>query len=402
MTIQQAIPSSDKPPLWRDIRFLRVIGQVAFLIVVILIFSWLVGNTREGLKRAGLTLGFDFLSSPSSFQIDEGLTAQPHVRSDSFGHAFVIGSINTLRVIFIGLILTTILGLVMGIARLSTNWLIRSIAVVYIEIMQNTPLLVQLVFLYAGVFLLLPSVREAVTLPGPIYLSVRGLAMPALLPTASTPIWLVILSFGAGLGIREWQQRRRLWLHTGVPTHGVARGIGITFFVGAVAWLVLALFSQPPFTVSLPQTVGPRYVEGEGVVVSPEFAAIVTGLVLYTGAFVAEIVRAGMQSVPVGQWEAARAQGFSYIQILRLIVLPQALRVMIPPLTNQYLNLIKNSSLGAAVGYSDLFGVGKTIQLQSGASIQVIVIVMLTYLILDLFGSYIMNQVNARFQLKTR
>src|SRR5437763_1019041 len=182
MTPQQAARPSDRPPLWRDIRVLRVIGQVAFLIVVILLFTWLLGNTREGLKRAGLSLGFDFLSSPSSFQIDEGLSAQPHVRTDSFGHAFIVGFINTLRVIFIGLVLTTILGLVMGIARLSTNWLIRSIAVVYIEIMQNTPLLVQLAFLYTGIFLTLPSVREALTLPGPIYLSVRGLAMPALLP----------------------------------------------------------------------------------------------------------------------------------------------------------------------------------------------------------------------------
>ncbi len=402
MTTQPTTRLSQRPPLWRDIRFLRVVGQVIFLIAVVLAFAWFLGNTREGLKRAGLSLGFDFLGQPSSFQIDEGLSPQPHTRTDSFGHAFVIGFVNTLRVIVVGLILTTILGLVMGIARLSTNWLIRSIAVTYIEIMQNTPLLVQLVFLYAGVFLTLPSVRDAATLPGPIYLSVRGLALPALLPTDSTPIWLVIFAFGAGLGIREWRRRRRVWIETGEPTHGVELGVGITLLVAVVGWLALAVLSQAPFTTSLPRTVGPRYVEGEGVIISPEFAAIVFGLVLYTGAFVAEIVRAGIQSVPNGQWEAARAQGFSYFQILRLIVLPQALRVMIPPLTNQYLNLIKNSSLGAAVGYSDLFGVGKTIQLQSGASVQVIEIVMLTYLILDLFAAFVMSRVNARFQLKAR
>ncbi len=401
MTTQQAPLQFDKPPLWRDIRFLRIVGQAIFLIVVLFALGWFVNNTQQGLKRAGLSMSFAFLGQPSSFQIDEGLNAQPHTRTDTFGHAFVIGFINTLRVIFIGLILTTILGLVMGVARLSTNWLIRHIAVTYIEIMQNTPLLVQLIFLYTGVMLTLPSVRDAVVLPGPIYLSVRGLATPTLLPTDTTLPWLAAVLIGVVIGVTIWRRRRQIQIESGASTHGAELGLGIIAAVAVLAWLLLSA-SQPPFTMSLPRTVGPRYVEGEGSILSPEFAAILFGLVLYTGAFVAEIVRAGIQSVPNGQWEAARAQGFSHFQILRLIVLPQALRVMIPPLTNQYLNLIKNSSLGAAVGYSDLFGVGKTIQLQSGASVQVIVVVMLTYLILDLFAAFVMNNVNTRFQLKAR
>jgi general L-amino acid transport system permease protein len=398
MSTPSAKPSlSQTPPLWRDLRFLRAIGQIFFLVVVLLFFGWFIGNTQQGLKRAGLSLGFDFLDQPSSFQIDEGLTAQPHLRTDSFLHAFEVGLINTLRVIFIGLFLTTILGLLMGVARLSNNWLIQHIALVYVEIMQNTPLLVQLIFLYIGVLLTLPSVREAVVLPGPVYLSVRGLATPALVPTDNVAMWLVVVLFAVGVGSVVWRVRRRAWLRTGQPTYGAELGTAIVVLVAIIGWLFLT-----PFIVSLPRTVGPRYVENEGWILSPEFAAVLFGLVLYTGAFVAEIVRAGIQAVPIGQWEAARAQGFSHFQTLRLIVLPQALRVMIPPLTNQYLNLIKNSSLGAAVGYSEIFGVGKTIQLQSGASVQVIVIVMITYLALDLLAALIMNIVNARFQLKTQ
>jgi general L-amino acid transport system permease protein len=286
----------------------------------------------------------------------------------------------------------------MGLARLSTNWLIRQIAMVYIEIMQNTPLLIQLFFLYSGVLLLLPSVRESIVLPGPIYLSIRGLAMPALWPTETTAIWVGVVTIAAIIGWVVWWQRRRIRIETGQITYAFEIGAGIVVLTALIAWFVLP---ARPFNISFPEIVGPRYVDTQGIVVSPEFAAIVAGLVLYTGAFVAEIVRAGIQSVPTGQWEAARAQGFSYGQLLRLIVLPQALRVMIPPLTNQYLNLIKNSSLGAAVGFSDLFGVSKTV-LQSGQVVSVIAIVMLIYLTLDLLTSFIMNIINGRFQLKAR
>ncbi len=387
------------PVFWRDIRILRVVGQLVFLVIVVLLFSWFANNTIQGLDRAGLAPNFSFLNQTSSFQIDEGLVSQPHLRTDTFGHAFLIGFINTLRVIFIGLFLTTIVGLVMGIARLSTNWLIRQIASVYVEVMQNTPLLVQLVFLYAGVFLTLPAVRDAVTLPGPVYMSVRGTAVPLPRPTETTAIWLLTLFIGAVLGIILWWRQRQIWITTGQDTHGVQLGLGLFLLIAFVAWLVLP---TAPVFISLPRIAGLRYAQDEGAVVSPEFMAILTGLVLYTGAFIAEIVRAGIQSVPNGQWEAARAQGLSYYQILRLVVLPQALRVMIPPLTNQYLNLIKNSSLGAAVGYSDLFGVSQTIRLQSGQSVPVIVIVMITYLVLDLAGALIMNMLNSRFQIKTR
>ena len=395
---QQSHQLQTGPPFWRDIRKIRVIGQVIFLIIAIIVFVVLFGNTQAALQRTGLTISLDFLNRTSQFAISEGLTPNPHSNADTYGHAFAIGLINTLRVIGVGLVLTTALGLIMGLARLSTNWLIRQIATVYIEIMQNTPLLIQLFFLYSGVLLLLPPVRESIVLPGPVYLSIRGLAMPALWPTETTAAWVGVVAIAAIIGCVVWWQRRRIRIETGQITYAFEIGAGIVVLVGLVAWFVLP---ARPFNISFPEIVGPRYVDTQGIVVSPEFAAIVAGLVLYTGAFVAEIVRAGIQSVPTGQWEAARAQGFSYGQLLRLIVLPQALRVMIPPLTNQYLNLIKNSSLGAAVGFSDLFGVSKTV-LQSGQVVSVIAIVMLIYLTLDLFTSFIMNVINGRFQLKAR
>lgn len=383
--------------LLRDIRFLQAVGQIVFLIGMVLLFAWLIGNGREGLRRAGLLPGFSFLSQPSSFQIDEGLTAQPHTRSDSFAHAFALGLLNTLRVVSVGLILASLLGLAVGVGRLSSNWLIRQITRIYIEIFQNTPLLVQLIFLYSGVFLTLPSVREAVVLPGPIYLSVRGVALPALVSSESTPFWWGLMFTALVAGLVLWRARRRQQLDNGKPTYGAELGVLLVIGAGLIGVLVLH-----PYTVSLPATVGPRYVSDVGAVVSPEYVALVIGLVLYTSAFIGEIVRSGIQSVPPGQWEAARAQGFSGGQTLRLIILPQALRVMFPPLTNQYLNLLKNSSLGAAIGYADVFGIGRTIQLQSGESIPVTLIIMLLYLSLSLLTSFVMNTLNARFQLKTR
>jgi general L-amino acid transport system permease protein len=319
---------------------------------------------------------------------------RPHSIDDDYAHAFVVGFVNTMRVVFIGLILATLLGLFFGIARLSTNWLLRVISLVFIEVMQNTPLLVQLVFIYAGVVLTLPMIREAIVLPGPSYLSIRGYASPALVPTESTPLWMLIMAGTFAVTYALWQIRRRTQIETGKVTYAAETALGLFALVAVIATVVLR-----PYLVDVPTVQGPRYIGG--AVVSPEFVAIVVGLVLYTGAFIAEIVRSGIQAVPHGQWEAARASGFTYAQTLRLIILPQALRVMIPPLTNQYLNLAKNSTLGAVVGYQELFGVGKTAQ-ESVPVIPVLVIVMGTYLAISLLTALIMNRFNARMQLKTR
>jgi general L-amino acid transport system permease protein len=385
--------------LWRDIRFIRVALQVVFLAVVLGLLIWLANNARLGLQRASIQTSFDFLSQPSSFQIDEGFVSEPHKRTDSFAHAFLIGFLNTLRVIAFSLALSTLLGLVVGVARLSTNWLIRSLAAAYVEVIQNTPLLLQLIFLYSGVLLSLPPIKQAIALPGPSFLSIKGLATPSPVPTSTTLPWLIIVLIGLVISRNIWRTRRRVRLETGQITYAAEAGLGLIALIAVVSWLILQGIAAPPFTISYPRVQGFSYVQGEGSVVSPEFVAIVAGLTLYTGAFIAEIVRAGIQSVPVGQWEAARSQGFSYFKILRLIVLPQALRVMIPPLTNQYLNLSKNSSLGAAVGFADLFGIARTIQ-QAVPVVPVVIIVMGTYLLISLIGAAIMNVINARFQLK--
>lgn len=382
--------------LLRDIRFLRGAVQVAFLAVLLLLVTWLVNNTRAGLERANVPVDFNFLNQVSGFQIDEGLNDTPHQREETYLHAFAIGLINTLRVIIVGLVLTTALGLFMGMARLSSNWLVRGIAVVYIEVMQNTPLLVQLFFIYSGVLQTLPPVRQSIELPGPAYLSVRGLATPGFVPTANTPAYLLVVAVGTVAGMALWRRLRRQRIDTGRTTYAAETGIGVIAATLIGGWLLLQ-----PYTITLPRIQGFGYASDAGAVVSPEFVALVVGLVLYTGAFVAEAVRSGIQAVPHGQWEAARSAGLSYFQTLRLVVLPQALRVIIPPLTNQYLNLAKNSSLGAAIGFADLFGIARTMQ-QSVSVIPVVVIVMLNYLVISLITATIMNMINARVQIVTR
>jgi general L-amino acid transport system permease protein len=393
--------STQAPPFWRDLRVIRVIAQVVFLALIVLLFYWLAQNTLNGLRRLNLLPSFEFLNQQSQFQIDEGLVPQPHRRTDTYANAFLIGLINTLRVAIAGLVLATLLGLVVGLARMSKNYLVRGIATVYIEVMQNTPLLIQLLFLYIGVFLTLPPTREAVTLPGPVFLSIRGLALPALFPTEHFGLWAVAALVFIGVGRYEWLRRRRIRIDTGRMTRGAEVGLLIALGGMALAWLVLSALGRNPLLLSLPRIAGPRYVVGEGVVVTPEYTALVLGLVLYTAAFIGEVVRSGIQAVSFGQWEAARAQGFGYVHTLRLIILPQALRVMIPPLANQYVNLIKNSSLGAAVGFADLFGVANT-SVQSGQVVPVIMLTMGLYLTLDLITTAGMNFVNSRVQFKTR
>ncbi len=389
-------PDSQPFAFLRDVRFLRVTVQLAVLSVVVLLAIWLIGNASEGLARARIPTDFSFLSQPSGFQIDEGFVEQPHKRTDSYANAFVIGLINTLRAVVISLILSTLLGLFVGVARLSTNYLVRTLAIGYIELFQNTPLLLQLFFIFTSVLLTLPPPATPIELPGPSYLSSGGLATPNLIGGENAAVWLLIAALGIAIGVTLWRRLRRVRLETGQVTYAAEIGLGVMLGVGVVAWLVLQ-----PFSTDVPELGRFGYIRGKGAIISANFVAIILGLVLYTGAFIAEIVRSGIQSVPVGQWEAARSQGFTYGQILRLIVIPQALRVMIPPLTNQYLNLAKNSSLGAAVGFAEVFGVARTMA-QSVSVVPIMIIVMGIYLSLSLITAAVMNVLNTRFQIKTR
>jgi general L-amino acid transport system permease protein len=383
------------PAFLRDVRVLRVFAQIIFIVVIVTLIGWLLTNAQTGLQRANIPTDFNFLSQPSGFQIDEGLTFQPHKRTDPYVNAFVVGFVNTLRATFTSLILSTVFGLFIGIGRLSTNWLVRTLATGYIEVFQNTPLLLQLFFLFA-LIRLLPPIRQAIELPGPAYLSVRGLAIPTLNATATTLIWFVVAAAGIVGGAILWRRLRRIRIDTGRTTFAAEIGGLVMVGVGLIAGVILN-----PFEVSTPRIQGLGYAPNQGGIITPEFLVLVLGLVLYTSAFIAEVVRSGIQAVPSGQWEASRAGGLTYGQTLRLVILPQALRIMIPPLTNQYLNLAKNSSLGAAVGYAELFGVARTMT-QSVPAVPVIAIVMFTYLALSLVMAWVMNWINGRVQIKTR
>lgn len=375
-------------PFWRSERALRIIAQVLFVLMVAVVAGALYSNLIHALHRKGLSAGFGFLSLEAGFRIGE--TPIPYDPGDSYGRAFLVGVLNTLRVTGVGIVLATVLGLVVGIARLSPNWLIRQIAAVYVELIRNTPLLVQLVFWYFAVIFKMPPIQNSLRFGNILLISQRGIALLRPLPTPSFYPWLGIVFLGtlAALGIRRWRQRYQ-------ESTGRA---GYPWMTAAAVWLLCALggwwLLGAPVRWDQPQVVGLAY-EG-GTVLTPEFASLLIGLVVYTAAFIAEVVRGGILSVRKGQIEAARALGLREGQILRLIILPQALRVIIPPLTSQYLNLAKNSSLAIAVGFPDLFSIGKTIFNQTGQPVPAVALVMGSYLAMSLFTSLLMNLYNRR------
>ncbi|MBC6433566.1 ABC transporter permease subunit [Nostoc sp. HG1] len=304
-----------KPSIWRDVRFWRIGLQLVAVLLAAVVVVILWGNLQRNLRQLGISFGFDFLKQQASFDIGETLIS--YKPTDTYSHALWVGLINSLRVAIAGIFLTTIIGISAGIARLSDNWLVRNITMVYVEIFRNTPLLLQLLFWYFAVFLSFPRTENKISLWGFIGVSQNGLELP---------------------------------------------------------WFTL----------------------------SPEFSALLLGLTFYTGAFIAEIVRGGIQSVAKGQWEAARSLGLKPGLVMRLVIFPQALRVIIPPLTSQYLNLTKNTSLAIAIGYPDIYFVASTTFNQTGKAVEVILLIMLTYLTLSLTISVVMNLFNRSVQIKER
>lgn len=386
-------PSRANIPFYRDVRVLRVLAQIAFVAVVLLIGWFLWNNVTRGLARIGGTFSFGFLDNAASFALSE--TSLPYdPATDSYLYAFFLGVLNTLRVVLVGIVLASLLGLVAGIARLSSNWLIAKIAQVYVELFRNTPLLIQLFFWYFIGILKLPRVRESIALPGGIQLSNRGLALPWFTPNETFNTWLILAVVSIVVAAAAYfflARARAAFLYEWRGAWAALLWIGLA---------LLAAFVLNPFTPSVPEIRGFNF--AGGITLSPEYAALLIGLVVYTGAFIAEIVRAGIQAVPRGIVEASRALGFTYVQTLRLIVIPLALRVIIPPLTNQYLNLSKNSSLAIAVGYADLFYVSNTIFNQTGQTLQVILMIMAAYLVISLTIAAVMNGLNTRFKLVER
>ena len=525
-------------PFWRDVRVLGVLAQIVFVMVVAASLSWIGNNVARGLTALGgaqflcddgtssFRCAFNFMSTAASFDIGEKLI--DYQTTDSYWRALSVGMLNTIKVSVVGILLATALGLFAGVAVLSNNWLLSRLAAIYIDIIRNTPLLVQLFFLYYAVILTLPPLKESIQPVSGVYLSQRGFALPWPVFTPSFLPWLAFIILGfiqfqvlwLLLGQREQltskPTNRWLWATlAGLVVMGAGWSLTVAFntnqaalvsrasrvaqapnpFAGfealvakrlslprlteqelekvdeaalAAAALQVCVVKESPSETNLatqlkgrnipfkmnrferPDQAGAAYGEEQcdvlvgdravvvaersalenpdshllvpiaeypvvistpeleglnlvgGTKLTPEFAAILFGLVLYTAAFIAEIVRSGIQAVPHGQSEAARALGLTEGQRLRLVVLPQALRVIIPPLTSQYLNLTKNSSLAIAVAFPDLVAVTNTILNQSGRAVQVVVLVMLSYLSVSLAISALLNWYNRRVALVER
>lgn len=485
----------------RDARFLQIVGQVVFAVIIAALFYGLLTSIFASLGQRNLSPNYSFLSSRAGFDIAE--SPAWYSADSTYWDAYRVGFMNTLRVVGVGLLLTTILGTFVGIGLLSSNWLVRNICAIYVELLRNTPLLVQLFiwyfifilslpplqqslafpregitviplrwFVYAALLILavrwgrerfgrgearasLPAVVLAVLLIGveltglapaaalrfetypAIYVNIRGFVFPELLPTARFVEWLALIGLGLVVIALLWSRLGRINENTGLPRPRTryallllaAFVIGGWWLVGiepapasvpvvaddgTVTYLALEearaqevltrdteqLYSPEPLLILLPQRSNFRFETGTQV--SPEYMALLLGLVTYTAAFIADIVAAGIRAVPHGQVEAARALGLSGGQVLQQVVMPQALRVIIPPLGNQYLNLAKNSSLAIAIAYADLFQVATTVMNQSGQAVTGMFLVMMTYLAMSLTIAAAMNWVNRRFQLVTR
>ena len=375
-------------PFWRDVRVLSVLSQVVFVLAVVALFGFLSSNLTSAMRQRGLVAGFGYLRSTAGFEIGESLIA--YRPTDTYGRAYLVGLLNTLVVSLVGIILATILGVIVGVARLSTNWLVNRLAALYIEIIRNTPLLVQLVFIYFGVFFQLPPVAQTIVLPGHIYANQRGVFVPRPISSPTVLPWLASIAMGVAAAIIVHRLAARKSAGALVPALLAAAALVL---IPALGWAWLGA----PLTLELPER--GRFNFTGGLALSPEFSTILFGLVLYTAGFIAEVVRGGIQAVTRGQIEAAQAIGLNPSQILRLIIFPQAMRVIVPPLTSQYLNLAKNSSLAVYIGYPDLFAVNQTIANQTGQPVPAIALVMVTYLTISLLTSLIMNIYNRRVQI---
>ena len=380
-------------PFWQDERFWRIAGQILLALLALGLGFMLFQNMNQGLQRQGSRLGLSFLSQVAGFDIGESFIE--YSRSSSYLRAFGVGLLNTLAISVLGIVFSTLLGIVVGVARLSSNFLVNRLARAYIEFLRNIPLLVLLVFWYGGVFLKMPRVKQAIILPGPVYLTNRGIGIPSALPGPTLNTYLLILALGLGAALLLHFVLRRKQEAAGGKAVWLPLLLWLAF--GGVGWALLPL---PPLTSSLPQVKGLN-LDG-GMILSPEFIALLSGLTLYTAAFIGEVVRAGIQAVSKGQAEAARALGLGNLQAMRLVIFPQALRVIVPPLTSQYLNLTKNSSLAIAIGYPDLFYVSGTIINQSGRTVEMITLVMLIYLAFSLLTALLMNWYNRRIRFVER
>ncbi len=380
-------------PVWRHVQVIQWASQIVSGILVVALVAWFFINIGSAIAERNIPYGFSFLSR--GYQTPIGQHFLPYESSDTFRYALLVAFTNTLVVSIIGVILATALGIVVGVARMSGNWLVAKIATAYVEFFRNVPLLVQL-FFWFYVVLALPPVREGYVLAGDVYINNAGVSVPFPLPVdgGAALIWLALAAASIALGIVLYKTMARREELTGKSSYPVVYACVAAVVGGAVSWIVVMVaMGTGPFAISIPAPQGTFGRIAGGFTASAGLLALLVGLVIYTSSFIAEIVRAGIQSVNRGQIEAARALGLTPMGTLRNVTFPQALRVIIPPLISQYLNLTKNSSLAGAIGYSDLTNVAKTMT-QTAPAVSIFILIMLSYLALSLAYSLIGNLYN--------
>jgi general L-amino acid transport system permease protein len=371
-----------------------VFYQALTIVILVLVCWFIIGNTADNLRALNRSFGFGFLEGRAGFNLGQALL--PYSSDSTNTQALLVGLLNTLLISAVGIVFATIVGFIIGIGRLSNNWLIAKLSQTYVEIFRNIPPLLVVFFWYSGVLVLLPQARDAVHLPFSSYLSNRGLAFPS--PIFGAGIWTVGVAFLVAIVVvffvARWAHKRQA--ATGQQFHTIWVAIGILIGLPLLTFLAVGR----PLSFDYP--VAGKFNLTGGFVVAPEFLALLLALSLYTATYIAEIVRAGIRGVAKGQTEAAGALGLRASAINRLVVIPQAMRIIIPPLTSQYLNLIKNSSLAIAIGYADLVAVGGVILNQSGRAVEVVIIWMIIYLALSIATSLFMNWFNAKMALVER
>lgn len=388
-------PPPTRTSLLYDPAVRSIFYQAILLIAVVYFGMYIFSNTADNLERQGIATGFGFLETTAGFGIITHLIE--YTEASSYGAAFLVGLLNTLLVSFAGIIAATILGVIIGVSRLSKNWLVAKLAAVYIETFRNIPLLLQIFFWYFAVLRALPSPRNSVNFQDGIFLNNRGVYMPSAIYESgfSLVIWAVVIAIVAIFFTARWARKRQE--RTGQQFHTVYFSIGMFIGLPLLAFIVTGF----PLSWEIPVLKGFNFVGG--TVIIPEFVALWVSLSVYTASFIAEIVRAGIQAVSHGQSEAAHALGLRAAPTLRLVILPQALRIIIPPLSSQYLNLTKNSSLATAIAYPELVSVFTgTVLNQTGQAVEIISITMAIYLSISLFISMLMNWYNAKMALVER
>ncbi len=377
-----------------DPKFRGLFFQALTLIITVVVGWWIFDNTTENLARSNTASGFQFLNGRAGFDIGQSLI--PYTSDSTYGRAIFVGFLNTLLVASVGIVTATAIGFLIGIGRLSRNWLIAKLCTVYVEIFRNIPVLLIIFFFYKGVLGTLPQVRDSLELPLGMFLNNRGLAFPKPLwgdGAMLIPIALVV-GVVVAIGLARWAKSRQMATGRQFPT--------VMASIGLIAGLPLVAFFFAGMPLSFDFPVAGRFNLSGGSVVAPEFVALYLALSFYTASFIAEIIRAGIAGVPKGQTEAASALGLQPTVTTRLVVMPQALRIIIPPLTSQYLNLTKNSSLGIAIGFPELVATGGTTMNQTGQAIEVVSIWLVVYLSISVATSLFMNWFNAKMALVER